>query len=242
MRCKKAQELINRLLDQELTEKDHQKLQAHLDRCDQCRQVYGDLKAIKTRIISADSLEPSDKIWENLKIRIQSEIIPELSAKQPAQELKEQEKNRSRRFQLSAPAYKYVTAAFILLVFIAGAFYFGRYYQKPAQPGLEVASENPALQKLQEAEFYYQKAIESLTQAVQSSNDELPPQMVEVLQANLRLLDGTIELYRQVINKQPSNLLAREYLLGAYEAKVNFLNTMLETKESLAASSRHDQL
>ncbi len=242
MRCKKAQELINQLLDQELTGKDHQKLKAHLDRCAQCRQVYEDLKAIKTRVISADSLEPSDKVWEKLKIRIESEIIPELRAKQPAPGLVEQEKDRSRGFQLFSPAFKYITAAFILLVFIAGAFYLGRYYQKPVQPRLEVALESQALQKLQEAEFYYQKAIESLTQALESSNGELPPQMLEVLQANLQLLDGTIELYQQVVNKRPSSLQAREYLLSAYDTKVNLLNTMLETKASLAASSRHNQL
>jgi tetratricopeptide (TPR) repeat protein len=233
MRCKKAQGLINELLDRELTEKDSQKLQAHLDRCDQCRQVYEDLKAIKTGIIAADSLEPSDRIWEKLKIRIQSEIIPELSENRLTPGVRKQEKKLSRGFRLSTPAFKYAVATFILLIFIAGAFYLGRYYQKPVQSGLEVASESLTLQKLQEAEFHYQKAIESLTQAVELSDDELPARIAEVLQANLQLLDGTIELYRQVVNEHPGSLQAREYLLGAYEAKVNFLNTMLETKKSL---------
>ncbi|MDP1465796.1 hypothetical protein, partial [Klebsiella pneumoniae] len=85
------------------------------------------------------------------------------------------------------------------------------------------------------AEFYYQKAVQSLTQALESSENGLPPEMAEILQANLGLLDRTIDLARQAVNDQPDNLQAREYLLSAYSSKASFLNTMLETKKSLTA-------
>jgi len=236
MRCRKAQRLINELLDGELREKDRKRLQTHLDCCADCRQVYEDLKAIKTEVVPADSLEPSDRVWENLKSRLQAEVIPKLQV-ESAGPVKEQSRMKiSRWFQIPMATFKYATAIFIFLVFIAGAFYLGQHYQKPVQPELQVASENTALKKIQEAELYYRKAIESLTQALQASDNGLPPEMTEVLQANLILLDRTIDLCQQAVNAQPDNLQARDYLLSAYNSKLNFLNNMLETKKSLATT------
>jgi len=48
MRCHQAQLLINNLLDAEIKETDYRQLKVHLDTCSKCRQIYEDLKAIKS--------------------------------------------------------------------------------------------------------------------------------------------------------------------------------------------------
>lgn len=235
MKCRKAQRFINELLDGELREKDRQELQAHLEKCARCRELHEELASMKEKIVPAGQVEPSARVWENLRNRLQAEIIPQLQA-EAAGPVKERTRTRiAELFRAPAPAFKYALATLVLMAFIAGAFFLGRYYQKPGQPELQVASQNPAIQKLQEAEFYYQKAVQSLTQALESSENGLPPEMAEILQANLGLLDRTIDLARQAVNEQPDNLQAREYLLSAYSSKASFLNTMLETKKSLTA-------
>lgn len=236
MRCHQSRRLINELLDGKLCEQDRRQLLAHLDSCSLCRTLYEDLKAIKEAVVPADELEPSKQVWEKLKNRLQAEVIPQLEERQ-AVRLSETEKisgQKSRWFRLPSPVFRYGVATLVFLALVTGAFFLGRNSRHSTRMGVQVASENPALQKIQEAEFYYRQAIQSLTQAVEESGNGLPPDMTEILQANLSLLDRTIELCQQAVNEQPDNLQAREYLLSAYNSKVSFLNNLLETKKSLS--------
>lgn len=235
MRCHNAQKLISELLDGELSQEKKPKLLAHLSVCSNCREIYEDLTLIKSKAALPGSFEPSDRVWQEIKARLEKEV---LSGQQETAQEKFRRKYRSEKTRTSLsplPFFRYIAAFFIFLVFIAGAFYLGRHYRNPAQSELQVASGNSALQKIQEAEFYYRRAIQSLTEALQSSSDELPLQMVEVLQANLQLLDRTIELCQQAVNEQPDNLQAHDYLLNAYNSKLNFLNSMLEAKKILTS-------
>lgn len=236
MRCHQSRRLINELLDGELREQDRRQLQAHLESCSLCRTLYEDLKAIKETFVPADEMEPSEQVWEKLKNRLQVEVIPQLGDRQ-AVRLSERERTsgqKSRWFKLPSPVFRYGVATLIFLALVIGAFFLGRNSGHSTRTGIKVASENPALQKIQEAEFYYHQAIQSLTRAVEESGNGLPPEMAEILQANLSLLDRTIELCQQAVNEQPDNLQVREYLLSAYNSKAGFLNNLLETRKSLS--------
>ena len=234
MNCRQIHRLINDFLDGELGEKDRQQLQAHLEKCPSCRDMYEDLKAIKSGVVRAGEVEPSDRVWEKLKSRIQAEILPQL-LEEPVRAAKKPTRKISRWFGLPSPVFRYAAATLIFLFFVAGAFYLGRYYQKPGQPPVQMASQSPALQKIEEAEFYYKKAVQSLTEALESYNGGLPPELTEIVQANLNLLDRTIDLARQAVNEKPEDQQARDFLISAYNSKMNFLNNMLETKKSLTA-------
>jgi hypothetical protein len=235
MRCRRAQHLISELLDGELREKDRRQLKEHLDYCEKCHSLYEDLSIIKSSLVSTDSLEPSGRVWEKLKSRLESELLPRLQAETSGRSEVKPARKIFRWFQIPEATLRYAAVFFVVFVFVVGAFYFGRYYQKTEKTEIQMASQNPALQKIQEAEFYYRKAIQSLTQALESSENGLPPEMVEVLQANLSLLDRTIELCQQAVNDQPDNLQVRDYLLSAYSSKLNFMNRMLEAKQSFAS-------
>ncbi len=235
MNCRKARRLINELLDGELREKDRQELQAHLEKCAGCRVLYEELAMIKEKMVPAGLVEPSDRIWEKLKSRLQAEVIPRLQA-EPTEPLREQTGRRiTGLFRPAAPVFKYALTTLLVVTFMAGAFYLGRHYQQSGRTELQVASEDLVIQKLQEAEFYYKKAVQSLTEALESSENGLPPEMTEILQASLGLLDRTIDLARQAVNEQPDNLQAREYLISAYSSKASFLNRMLETRKIFTA-------
>jgi tetratricopeptide (TPR) repeat protein len=233
MRCSKAQKLISELLDGELGEKEQNKLQAHLRTCPECSEVYKELVLIKTSVARAESLEPSETVWEGIKTRLQSEVIASQQERQPAEVMEKPGSKLFRWFQVPRPAFRYAVATFVFLAFMAGAFYLGRYHQTATQTDKLASAQNATIQKIQEAEFHYQKATEALSQALQSAKGDLPPQMVEVLETNLKLLDRAIELCQQAVNQQPYDLKARDYLLSAYNDKMTFLNNMLETERTL---------
>jgi len=235
MKCHKAWRLINELLDGEIREKDRLRLEAHLKGCSACRQVYEELKAMKALVAPAEAVEPADSVWERVKNRLQAEVIPGLQEESARNAREKLAENRIPWFKQPSTAIRYAMATIVFVALVAAAFFLGRNFEKTARPQLQAAAGNPALQKIQEAEYYYKKAIESLFQAVRESENNLPPEMVEVWQANLNVLDRTIERCQQAVNDQPDNFQAREYLLSAYNSKLNFLNNMLETKKSLVA-------
>jgi hypothetical protein len=239
MKCHKAQLLINKLLDGELQEADYHRLKAHLANCHKCCEIYEDWQAIKSvaRASSAgeDRPEPTSAVWEKLKDSLEAEIIPGLKEKSEIKSKREQEKKPFQWLQLPGWGWRYGLALFIVLIMMAGAFFLGRYHQQ--QPGgqkSQVANGQRVLEKIEEATVYYRQAIESLTEAMKlaAADKNFQPEMAEILQANLQLLDRTIDLCQQAVNREPDNLQARDYLLSAYNSKLDFLNNMLETSRS----------
>ena len=91
-------------------------------------------------------------------------------------------------------------------------------------------SEGYTLAKLDEAERYYQKAIKSLSEAFAAEKGTMVPQVAEMFEKNLSVIDATIQACRQAVLKEPDDLLARNYLLTAYMDKVSFLDTALESQ------------
>jgi len=239
MRCHKAQLLINKLLDGELQEADYRQLKAHLADCSKCCQIYEDWKAIKSgaRASAAgkDGPEPSGLVWEKLKDSLEAEIIPRLKGEMDVERGREPRGKAFHWPQLAAsPSWKYGAALVIVLAMVAGAFFLGRNHQPPAGQKIQLADQQQALKKIEEAAVYYRQAIESLTEAMKlaAADKSFPPEMAEILQANLQLLDRTIDLCQQAVNQEPGNLRAQDYLLSAYNSKLDFLNNMLETSRS----------
>ncbi|MBP6909891.1 MAG: zf-HC2 domain-containing protein [Candidatus Saccharicenans sp.] len=239
MRCHKAQLLINKLLDGEIKEKDYHQLEAHLAGCSKCSRIYEEWQAIssgaKAEAASTGELEPSAAVWEKLKSQLEAEIIPGLKEKSENKSKREPGKKPFQRLRLPGWGWRYSAALFIMLIMMAGAFFLGRYHQQQlAGPKSQLANGQQVLEKIEEADFYYRQAIESLTEAMKlaAADKGFPPEMAEILQANLQLLDRTIDLCQQAINREPDNLQARDYLLSAYNSKLDFLNNMLETSRS----------
>ena len=50
MNCDKTLELLSAELDGRLSETEHAELQAHLDKCADCRRVYGTLRDVDARV------------------------------------------------------------------------------------------------------------------------------------------------------------------------------------------------
>jgi hypothetical protein len=56
------------------------------------------------------------------------------------------------------------------------------------------------------------------------------PQVAEMFEKNLAVIDATIQACRQAVLKEPQDLQARNYLLAAYMDKVMFLDAALESQ------------
>ena len=84
------------------------------------------------------------------------------------------------------------------------------------------------LAKLDEAEGHYQAAIRALSEAFASQKGVLVPQVAELFDRNLAVIDATIRACRRVVLEEPDDLQARNFLLAAYTEKVTLLDSALD--------------
>ncbi|HUU37071.1 MAG TPA: zf-HC2 domain-containing protein [Candidatus Desulfaltia sp.] len=224
MKCALAQEWISESLDGELGAKREAELKAHLEGCPDCRALARDFAAIVRQAKNLSSAEPSPAVWPRVATAVR-ESLKEAPAAVP-------EKRDWLGAFWNRAAWRYAAAAALALV-IVGAVVIR---QKPwrATDSAREGSVEYALAKLQEAQGYYEKAIQSLNEAVQSQDGSLAPQLAEIFKRNLAAMDETILACRRIVERDPGNLTARAYLLTAYREKVDTLEEMMGLERSSA--------
>jgi tetratricopeptide (TPR) repeat protein len=170
-------------------------------------------------------------VWQKIAAGVR-----EVRRHAPAEAAEEQ--IRLRRFW--APAgWAYAAAAALLLLAVGGGIY--RQVRQAAGEHERGRSVEFTLAKLQEAQGYYEKAIQALNQAVEAQESRMDPRLADVFKRNLAAMDETIQACRQIVEQDPDNITVRAYLLTAYREKVNFLEEvmgagrwdLLDTKETI---------
>jgi tetratricopeptide (TPR) repeat protein len=203
MRCRKANEYISRSVDSELSGRQAARLERHLASCGECRALLEDLRKI---VSGATELAAAD-------VKPQVEGI----SLEPGP-----------LFGLGAPALRYAGIAALAVVLIVSGVVVGLRLGRQGTPAGSEAGEKYTLAKLDEAERYYQQAIKSLSEAFASQKGVLVPQVAELFDRNLAVIDATIQACRRAVLEEPDDLQARSYLLAAYTEKVTLLDSALD--------------
>lgn len=224
MKCAAARELISDYVDGTLDRDREKDLRVHLEGCRICRELASDFASIVREAQGLARYEPSAAVWPKIIAQIRESRHGEPAA------------DRERRSWFGIfrrPAgWVYAAAAALFLMVVGG--YIIR--QKPGSTAEEAkkGSVEFTLAKLQEAQGYYEKAIQALSEAVQSREGSMEPRLAEVFSRNLAAMDETIQSCRQIIQRDPDNLTVRTFLLTAYREKVNFLEEMMGEVRSTA--------
>ena len=223
MKCRSAQKRISEYVDRTLDARRTARLERHLAGCAACREVLRDFRGLAEAAARRPAAEPGEGVWTKIKARVSAlETSPaSLPGSAPA---------RRPALGWSAPAWKLAGAAAVALILVGtGIFLVGRHGQKSGTAAMSLADrEKYTLAKLDEAERYYQQAIKSLSEAFAAEKGSMIPQVAEMFERNLGVVDATIQACRQAVIAEPEDLAARNYLLAAYMNKMNVLDTALE--------------
>ncbi len=217
MRCSAAKQKISDYVDNELNSTDKQYLEKHLDDCSECQKLHEDFKKIKADAKGLAEFSPSGQTWFKIASGIkekQNEVI------RPA-------RVRQRRYVFSLNSFGWVLSAALLLVIFVGAVTI-----IPRLTAPTTGSQSYVVSKLEEAEHYYQKAIDALWEAVSVQEDGFDPQLFAVFQKNLNIIDESITACKDAVLSRPNNLDSRNYLLAAYKEKRTLLEDMLTVSPS----------
>ena len=221
MRCRKAHELISLAVDGELDARRSVRLERHLRGCEECRDVAADLRELVAASPGLRGPEPSEAVWTRIRARL---TAPE---------------SRPATVSLwASPALRYAGVAALALVMVVAGVIIGR---RTEGPGISAADQldrqEYTLAKLDEAEGHYQKAIQALGEAFAAQKGALPPQVLEMFERNLTVVDATIQACRQAVLEEPEDLQARSFLLAAYMNKVTLLDSALDLQKRSAEAA-----
>jgi anti-sigma factor RsiW len=211
MRCASARRLINDSLDGPLPAEKTAGLKKHLEQCPECRAFAGELESIVGEAGQLPRLEPSAKVWPKIAAGARPSAVEEAAA---------------------APRivrWRYALAAGSVLGLIGAGLFIGLQYRRAA-----VRSSLPergtaafTMAKLKEAQAYYEKAIVALIEAVRSQEGGLEPALANVFERNLAGLDRTIQVCRQMVDRDPDDPVLRAHLLTAYREKVSLFEELV---------------
>lgn len=220
MRCRKAQEYISRSVDGELDGRRSARLERHLAGCGECRAFAEDMKRIASGAAELAAPEPSEKVWRNIRAGLETGTVKPLTEGASL--------DRRPIFGSNLAALRYAGAAALALVLIAsGIVVGGRLGRRDARLSPE-AREAYTLAKLDEAEGHYEQAIRSLGEAFAAGRGTLAPEVVELFERNLAVIDATIQACRAAVVEEPDDLEARNYLMAAYTKKITLLDSALD--------------
>ena len=215
MRCHKARKLVSLAVDGELDARRGARLERHLRECEECRSMFADLRELVAAAPGLRGPEPSDAVWRKIRAGL---TVPE---RRPA-----------AVSRWASPALRYAGVAALAFVMVVAGVIIGR---RTEGPGMSAAgpleSQKYTLAKLDEAESHYQLAIQALGEAFAAQRGALAPQVAEMFERNLAVVDATIQACRQAVLEEPEDLQARSFLLAAYMNKVTLLDSALDLQK-----------
>ena len=80
-------------------------------------------------------------------------------------------------------------------------------------------------------ESQYQKAFPKLNEAIKAQAP-LPPSLRVEYEYNLALIDNAIITTRQIARKNPKDPLATQFMLAAYQSKIDLMNQLAQARVS----------
>lgn len=244
MRCSHAHKLIGDKLDGTLSLKDGERLQEHLDNCPDCRDLLKDFQGIVEQAKGLPKHEPSNRVWTGILDgvrdvrddrvdRVVRAVRDNRVAGPAPAPIKLPKPGWVETYVFTRPA-RLAWAAAALLLLVAGGLVIGL---RPARE-LNGLSEQDrfTLAKLGEAEKHYKLAIQALSEAVNAQPKSFDPLVVAVFARNIYEIDTAIRACQEAVKNDPNDLSAREYLLGAYKDKVDFLDNLIDVRKTPPAA------
>lgn len=223
MNCETCQELIHDLLDGSISRSDESILNTHLRDCLDCDSVRQDLAAIvgfcRTRRGEYEAPPNEQAMW----LRIRNVI----EADQHGQTVLSQNDRRpsflggllGRSWQLSLPQLTAATAAIVLLVSLATVVGLRRWGTGVPLPTPNVAEASNVNDRV----WQRQQVINYWNQRVELNKARWSPDMREVFERNMRVIEQTVATSLEELKKNPHDEISEQMLNESLNDKLALL-------------------
>lgn len=222
--CERIEELLNDYVDGYLPNAQRSKVEAHLVDCEGCR---GDVQAIRRLVEEAGALagniEPERDLWPGIADRI--------AAKEKTVTI-----NFTRRPSLRMPVLRYALVAAAMVLIVLGVASLNRALVfEPISAPVAVVDE-----EFQRIEGEYLKARDELRVALDARRDSLDPEMLAIVEANLRDMEEAVTSINLALVDKPGHEGFERMLHAALRGEVALLRHALELDDEGLADIRQE--
>jgi hypothetical protein len=224
MNCETCQELIHDLLDGSITRSDESTLNTHLKQCLDCDSVRQDLAAIvgfcRTRRGEYEAPPNEQALW----LRIRNVVEAEQRVHTVAQSDRRPsflDRFMGRSWELSLPQLVTATVAIVLLVSlttVVGLRRWGTDVPVTQANVIEASSSN-----VNDRVWQRQQAIQYWNQRVELNKTRWSPQMREVFDRNLRVIDQAVANSLDELKRNPHDEISEQMLNESLNDKLALL-------------------
>ena len=209
MKCIKAQKFISDYIDNLLEAGQVQRLERHLEKCAGCRDFLSDMESIVHNAKELDTLNPSDDLWPF----IERELLKKNRHDHA------QQKKSSWSFPLYAKGPAFALSTLLAIIVLVPLIYYGL-------PHMRNTNNDPGKSTVlnyQIAEQHYQSAIKALDQVIEVQESKLSPELLAVFKKNLAIIDDSIRICKESMEKSPETRETNKLLLICYRKKIELL-------------------
>ncbi len=245
---------LSEYLDGGMKTAERERLEAHLTECAACSVALADLREVVARALTLEDTPPLHDLWP----AIEAQLTPrKAGARARGETIVDGRAWWGRRFDLGLP--QLAAAVIVLVTLSAGAMWLA--LRGPTLPGVRetapagtlasgsaaaperipgALTRPPAGTAIEATPASagggnprYEAAVAELEKSLEEGRGKLDPRTLQVVEQNLRIIDGAIEDARRAIAADPGNTWLRSHLAATMKRKVDLLRaaTMLATTQ-----------
>ena len=224
--CERYLNAIHELVDGTLGPIRRAELDLHLESCDACRALAGDLQEIARTTRSLDVLEPPARVWKS----IAGHLRAERGMTEPAGAL-----GRHRSVAILAIAAALVLAVGASLFMLRAPGTTPRTAttaQGPGEPASGNAASEDPVQSVVKKLAVTETAFQDLVEASEATNT-VDPKTAAALKKNLLVMNDAINETRKALDANPQSAPARASLYEVLKQKIQFLQDTIALMNEL---------
>ena len=208
MNCSEVVSRIDGYLDGRLRPEDEEALRNHIAECPACAEEADAVKELRQRAARLPrSLDPPRDLWPEIATRIAAETVV---------------RGRFVRRALMAAAAVALLAGSVVTAYMVGRSQVGTTVEYR-----QVVETGPSEIVLASFEGLgvddYLVTRSELLGALEARRDDLSPETLEVLMANLKVIDDAMGKIAEALGEEPGNQFLMKQLAAAYRRQINFL-------------------
>lgn len=224
MNCEQCQELIHELIDGSLSQRDELVLNTHIEQCLDCASVRRDLASIVGFCQSQQDLYEAPPNEQALWLRIRNVIEAELPlavAMNPQPRRSFFDRMLGQSWELSLPQLATSVVAIVLLVSLAtvvGLRRWGGYGETTPQVQAQVEASS-----VNDRVWQRRQAINYWNQRVEMNKARWSPEMREVFERNLKVIDEAVANSLNELKRNPHDEISEQMLNESLNDKLALL-------------------
>jgi len=205
---------LSERLDGSLTEEERGLLDAHLVTCTECKSVLADLERVMTHARTLPEIAPTEDLWPGIAARVAAYARTDEAPRMRV---------RTASWGITMSWPQLVAAGLALVVLSGGGAWFFTKGQRARTATVAQHRPSTDIVTVSHDDPQYAAEVADLQKALNERRDQLDPETVKTIEANLKIIDLATTQARTALAADPANPYLKEVVSKQMKKKVELL-------------------